>query len=325
MRDHPMYLSLKDLVFDLYCKNPRAIDPKVAAGPNLTYLYESTLKSKASSKVIKHINLNSKIPSRKHLHQSLHKLSQNADLINEEAKQDINGLKQMNIDELKQALVRYGINTNFNGTYLHLDLKNENVRNMTEYYKNYQFPDIEKLQIWTSKDYTKATNKFLQTNFPSKVGRFYFYSKDGASYKSDFNVFKDKLLPKIKNVDDLFWIHNFYLTKDDLKNVFASSSHLESLVIYQCFTDMQTYDFENLNYAIKNLYLVSFGNSKLANWQGNPNKFDELIKQMSETTLSQSLKHLSLYSCQYDLNSAMSTMQKYGMGDVRLTHHSISF
>ena len=46
VRDHPMYAALKDLVFDLYCKTPRAIDSNIAGAPNLRSAYESGGRSK---------------------------------------------------------------------------------------------------------------------------------------------------------------------------------------------------------------------------------------------------------------------------------------
>ena len=51
VRDHPMYATLKDLVFDLYCKNPRKLDPKIAAAPNLTFLYEFGIMSDPPAKL----------------------------------------------------------------------------------------------------------------------------------------------------------------------------------------------------------------------------------------------------------------------------------
>ena len=49
IRNNQMYKTLKDLVFDIYCKNPKTFDSKNATAPNLTFLYESGLKSAPSS------------------------------------------------------------------------------------------------------------------------------------------------------------------------------------------------------------------------------------------------------------------------------------
>ena len=35
VRDHPMYGALKDLVFDMYCKNPRVLGSDIVSAPNL--------------------------------------------------------------------------------------------------------------------------------------------------------------------------------------------------------------------------------------------------------------------------------------------------
>ena len=51
VRDHPMYTTLKDLVFDMYCKSPRTLDPSIAEAPNLRMLYESGMKSDPSPKL----------------------------------------------------------------------------------------------------------------------------------------------------------------------------------------------------------------------------------------------------------------------------------
>ena len=51
VRDHPMYGVLKDLVFDLYCKNPRVLGSDIVLAPNLRSAYESGVKSNLSSKL----------------------------------------------------------------------------------------------------------------------------------------------------------------------------------------------------------------------------------------------------------------------------------
>ena len=117
IREHPMYLTLKDIVFDLYCKNPRTIDSKVAAAPNLTFLYESGIESSPPANCINQHNLNPTVSDRKEFYQSYDKLSIDSKNHDEELKKDkVKKLKVMTIDELKAALISYGVDKKFNGT-----------------------------------------------------------------------------------------------------------------------------------------------------------------------------------------------------------------
>ena len=110
------------------------------------------------------------------MHQSLDKLAKKSEELDKNVKKDqIRKQKVMTMDELKKALISYGVSSSFDGSCLYLDMNNENVRNMIEQYKEYQFPDLEKLSINTNKENSDVTNKFLKHNFPSNINRFWFY------------------------------------------------------------------------------------------------------------------------------------------------------
>ena len=169
------------------------------------------------------------------------------------------------------------------------------------------------------------TNKFLKNNFPSIVNRFRFYSNDGVNYKSDLGVFIHDLLPSLNHVKDYFRIEYCYLSKEYLKSLLKYSSHLDTLYIRQCYTDTQTYDFEHIDYGLKNLYLSGVGCSSLANWKQNPKKFENLIKGLSNTSLRKSLKQISIVECQLEIASAKKIMELYGMGHINLTENTYNF
>ena len=207
VRDHPMYSVLKDLVFDLYCKNPRVLGSDIASAPNLRFAYESGVRSKSTTKVVNTDLIKHQIPDRNEMHQRYDELIKKSESIKEDVKMDVaKKQKQMTMDELKQALVSYGVNKSFDGNYLTLDMKLANVKNMLDHYKDYQLPDLNKLYIITSKSNSEATNKFFNNNFPSNVNRLYFYPNDEVKYKADLSVFIDNMLPKLKHVKEYFII-----------------------------------------------------------------------------------------------------------------------
>ena len=51
-RDHPMHTKLRDMVYDIYCKNQKGQGPELAGSSNLAFLYESMVDSVSISKVV---------------------------------------------------------------------------------------------------------------------------------------------------------------------------------------------------------------------------------------------------------------------------------
>ena len=325
VRDHPMHTKLRDMVYDVYCKNQKGQGPKLAGSPNLVFLYESMVEPVSIGKVVKkdeEIELKSE---RENIHKAYQALSNQCEEL-EVAIEDNRAKQQkvMTTEELKQALVSYGIDSNFNCHDLTLDLRIENVRNLLECYKEYRFPKLQKLTVHTNLSFIDATNNFLGNNFPLEVHNF-FFGCYGPSYRCDIKVYIDKLLSSISHVKDCFRIQHCLLPKDYFEKILNSIKHVNTLVIDHCVTDSDVYDFKGCEYSIKNLYLRTVGHSNLANWKDKPKKFEAIVKGLSQTSLKKNLEHLSIYGCQYEIADAKKQIELYGMGHINLTGNNHVF
>lgn len=231
----------------------------------------------------------------------------------------------LKMEEFEQYLLDYGVNNNFNGSEFALDLRNKNVRNMVDFIKNKRLPNLEKLWISTNKENGDITNKFLEKNLPNTMDKLYFYSNDGVKFQSDLSLYLDRLLPSIKKVKECFFIDYFYLSKEYLRKIFKAGAHLDTIVIYRCLIDSEMYDFEEMDYSIKNLYLYSIGCASLANWKVNPKRFEGLIKGLSKTDIRKSLEHMSIWNWDYEITEAKNILELYGMGHVTITTDKYTF
>lgn len=127
---------------------------------------------------------------------------------------------------------------------------------MLEHYKDYKFPDLDKLDIKSDTSHKEAIEGFLKNNFPLNVKRLQFSLISSKCESSNLSEFVDDLVPQLKNVKEYANISDNFLIHECIQKIVKACSHLDTLSFTCCTANLDNCQFEEADYKLKNLYFI---------------------------------------------------------------------
>jgi hypothetical protein len=126
-----------------------------------------------------------------------------------------------------------------------------------------------------------------------------------------------QILPKVRKE---IYFNNFQFSKSMLETVIIASSQTERLVFDSCFFSVKGgFDFSGINYKTKYISFYNSKNEEVFNkWSKHPERFENIIKAISECGLSKSLETIDVKESGIEVPQAKAILAKHGVGHIEV-------
>ena len=172
----------------------------------------------------------------------------------------------------------------------------------------------------------KDLHRFLMSTFPKNPLKFSFGWENSNIYVIDFYL--DGLVNVLKEMTNEIFVCKWDFSQLSLERFIKASSNCSKLVIRHSMLDFDdTLDFSGPSYKILYFSLERWGGWFDANctgmcnddeWRECPDKFRQIIKSISESSMKDSLRTLNIKLCGTTYKAAKRLLEKYGMEKVNI-------
>ena len=160
-----------------------------------------------------------------------------------------------------------------------------------------QLPNIHKLMIGFPNYCTEDFKQFIFHCFPNNVEIFVVNGWNHSAKKlGDASLYSDMFEEKLKNVTtEVNLIEHNMISSQVFSQIVRGSSNSERIVFRACEipTDSECNFGSDIHY---NTQFISFGysgRSDICKWRGSKNRFENIVKGISRSTIKNSLKEIN--------------------------------
>ena len=164
---------------------------------------------------------------------------------------------------------------------------------------------------------------FLKTITPVETKRFYLYGRGNrkTDLPIDISFYLEVIENICKNTHEWVKFNNCYISDSSFQSIIKYCHNTSTVVLSGCKFDLDSLSFLGPSYSIKTLDFIYSGDRYSNNWKEEKNKFRAIVKAISECTLKDSLKQLSIKHWGIKREMAKQTLEQYGLYDVYVDYN----